>query len=351
MSSQRPSARLRGIQLLLAALLIGVTVYGAVLAVDRLKVDAEPTVAEDPTTAVVTRRDLVDAASWSGVLGYADTTVLVHMADSGTITWLPESGSTVTQGGALYRVDDEPVVLLISDSPLWRTLDTASEGADVEALETTLVAMGFDPDETVTVDGDYTANTAAMVERFQEQSGQEITGELTLGTVAMYPDEIRIATHSVSLGDAVTLGSPVSQISSAARAVVFSVDAESRGLISIGDLVDVRLPDRSVVPATITSLLADNSGADYRATASVADDGDYRSDQLEVTVLAATTAFEEALTVAPSALVALEGNRYQVRVVTDNGYESVDVEVLGKADRFVVINGAGLADGTIVLAS
>ncbi len=351
MSSHLRTAQRRGIRLLLAALLIAVTVYGAVIAVDRLEVDAEPVVVEDPTTAVVARRDLVDASSWPGVLGYADTTVLVHMADSGTVTWLPESGSTVGQGEVLYRVDDMPVVLLVSATPLWRTLDTASEGPDVEALETTLVAMGFDPDETVTVDEHYTANTAAMVERFQEQAGQEVTGELTLGTVAMYPNEVRIATHSVSLGDSVMLGSPVTQISSASRTVVFSVDSESRGLISIGDSVDVRLPDRSVVPARITSILADNTGADYRTTASVADDGGYRSDQLEVTVLAAATAFEGALTVAPNALVALEGNRYQLRVVTDTGYEPVDVVVLGKADRFVVINGVGLTDGTIVLAS
>lgn len=51
-------------------------------------------------------------------------------------------------------------------------------GNDILQLETALVALGYDPDATMTVDREYDAATARAVERWQRDLGRETTGEV-----------------------------------------------------------------------------------------------------------------------------------------------------------------------------
>ncbi|PRY32454.1 hypothetical protein CLV43_12148 [Umezawaea tangerina] len=64
-----------------------------------------------PATARLTRQTLVDTETESGDLGYGAATTVDARLD-GVLTWLPEPGTSVDRGQALYRVDDTPVVLL-----------------------------------------------------------------------------------------------------------------------------------------------------------------------------------------------------------------------------------------------
>jgi hypothetical protein len=56
-----------------------------------------------------------------GRLGYGAEVPLPVKA-TGTVTWLPSPGATVTRGGTLLRVDDRPVVLLYGSLPMYREL-------------------------------------------------------------------------------------------------------------------------------------------------------------------------------------------------------------------------------------
>ncbi|MGW4102552.1 peptidoglycan-binding protein [Streptomyces sp. NPDC004976] len=115
---------------------------------------AEP----DPETETVkvVRTDLTDTRILDGVLGYGASRTLNGVGD-GTVTWLAPSGTTVSRGEPLYRVDDRPVPALYGDVPMYRRLDTPNTvGRDVRVIADNLRALGYEigrqpgPGETVT---------------------------------------------------------------------------------------------------------------------------------------------------------------------------------------------------------
>jgi len=90
---------------------------------------------------------------------------------AGTVTALPADDATIAQGDVLYEVGGEPVIALYGDVPAYRSMRDLSDnmtGADVAQLEAALVALGYDPDGTVTVDDEFTDATEQMVERWQD---------------------------------------------------------------------------------------------------------------------------------------------------------------------------------------
>src|SRR4051812_11126383 len=131
-----------------------------------------PESATPPATAEVTRGTLVDEETKTGDLGYGDTTA-IKARGSGTVTGLAATGSTVTRGKSLYRVDDDPVVLLYGKLPAYRTLRNGVEGRDVKQFERNLWALGY---RGFTVDKEYTSATAAAVEDWQDDLGVPETG-------------------------------------------------------------------------------------------------------------------------------------------------------------------------------
>ncbi|MCM1976634.1 peptidoglycan-binding domain-containing protein [Streptomyces sp. G1] len=74
----------------------------------------------------VTKENLVERTQVEGQLGYGAEIPLPVKA-TGTVTWLPEPGTTVERGGDLLRVDDRPVVLLYGALPMFRELGLGQE--------------------------------------------------------------------------------------------------------------------------------------------------------------------------------------------------------------------------------
>ena len=134
-------------------------------------------------TAPVEQRDVQEEIEWAGTLGYGQPTAVAGA--TGTVTATAEPGSTLVRGDLVAEVDDQPVVLFYGTTPMWRTMADGDEGADVLQLEANLAALGYDPDATVDVDGVFTANTEAMVERWQEALGREATGTVGQGDVVI----------------------------------------------------------------------------------------------------------------------------------------------------------------------
>jgi len=65
-------------------------------------------------------------------------TVVVSSQLNGTITWIAEPGSVIEQGDVLYRVDDQPVVVLYGDLPAYRDLHVAAHDVSVAAAQADL---------------------------------------------------------------------------------------------------------------------------------------------------------------------------------------------------------------------
>ena len=94
-------------------------------------------------TATITRTDLATTLNLDGKLGYGSEKP-IKAGGSGQVTWLPKSGTTITRGEQLFRVDDQPVALFYGTTPLFRRLDQVGlVGRDVKVVATNLKALGY----------------------------------------------------------------------------------------------------------------------------------------------------------------------------------------------------------------
>ena len=100
---------------LLAALVAGALVTLAVRGTPTAVVSHPAAI----TTAMVIRTDLVSSVLTGGTLGYGPINPVVNQV-SGTYTTVLPAGTSVAAGQALYRVDNQPVVLMTGPIPAWR---------------------------------------------------------------------------------------------------------------------------------------------------------------------------------------------------------------------------------------
>ena len=138
-----------------------------------------------------------------------DTDVVVPAGRSGVLTWLPNAGTILASGDVIARINDTPVVLLEGDLPMYRILRKGVEGADVLQLEQALVDLGYDPDETVTVDEEFTSATESMVERWQEDLGTEESGRVSVGDILFAPVPAQVISQQSVVGSSVSQSTPV----------------------------------------------------------------------------------------------------------------------------------------------
>ena len=138
--------------------------------------------------------------------------LIVAARTSGTVTWVADPGTPLVEGDVLLRINDEPVVVLYGDTPAYRTmanLPTDIEGPDVLQLEEALVHMGFDPDESITVDGVFTSATENLVEDWEESLGVDVDGALPLGSVIFIAGPTIVTVVDVEVGDVIGNGQAV----------------------------------------------------------------------------------------------------------------------------------------------
>ena len=127
----------------------------------------------------------------------------------GTITWLPEPGTTLQQGDVVAKVNETPVILLYGDLPAYRSLAKGAEGADVRQLEAALVALGYDPDGEVTVDEDFTWQTRNMVLDWQEAVGLDEDGRVDPADIVIVPGPVTVGSLNAAVGDSVQGGARI----------------------------------------------------------------------------------------------------------------------------------------------
>jgi peptidoglycan hydrolase-like protein with peptidoglycan-binding domain len=153
------------------------------------------------TTAEVTRRTLTESSTVDGTLGYGATLELYDRL-SGTFTWLPAVGAVIERGGALWRVNNQPVALMYGSVPAYRTLKQGiGDGPDVVELNENLVDLGYDPYGAIGDDYEHFGEaTAAAVRRWQHAEGLAETGEVELGRIVFAPSARRVTAVKVALG-------------------------------------------------------------------------------------------------------------------------------------------------------
>ncbi|MET9382669.1 peptidoglycan-binding protein [Streptomyces sp. NPDC002928] len=310
-----------------------------------------------PATAQVTRQTLTDSRTEDGELGYGTSTTAAGRIP-GTLTHLPDTGERITRGEALYRVDDEPVVLMYGSMPAYRALRQGAEGTDVSQLERNLKALGYGG---FTIDEEYTDATADAVRQWQEEHGLAETGVVELGRIVFAAAAVRVDALDAEEGAATGPGQKVLSYTATAQAVSVELDTADRRLAKQGAKVAVELPDGTRIDGRISEVsteIAPGNGADENPTTKVkvlvALDGAEARKAAAPYVLASVdisfTAGErkDVLTVPVGALVALPRGGFGVEVVKGSTSAYVPVETGLFANGRVEVSGDGITAGTTV---
>jgi peptidoglycan hydrolase-like protein with peptidoglycan-binding domain len=360
---------------------------------------ATPT-AEVPTgTATVARTEVVERQQVAGTLGYGDSVTVPGQAAGGSgssgdggssgaggggqtqdgiVTRVPAVGAVLGRGQALFEVDGHPVPLWYGTRPAWRAFQLGmTDGADVRQLEANLVALGFDPDRAITVDGHYSGATAAAVKRWQRATGRAWTGAVALGQVVFLPGPIRVATVTATAGAPVPAGTAILTASPTRPLVTVALDAAMQQLVRRGDRVEVVLPDGKTTQGTVASVSrvatqpstgsGQNGGQSEGQSGNGSGSGSGQAtvqvtiwlaapraaanlDQAPVQVAITTQAHKGVLAVPINALLAQPGGGYAVRVLDGGSRRLVAVRtgLFDETAGLVEVQGAGLAQGATV---
>ncbi|TDD92167.1 peptidoglycan-binding protein [Actinomadura darangshiensis] len=309
-----------------------------------------------PSTTKVAKQTLADSQTEDGQLGYGPTLTATSQA-KGTITRLPESGDEITRGHALYEVDGDPVVLMYGSKPSYRPLRTGTEGSDVERFEKNLAALGYDG---FTVDDEYTSDTAAAVQEWQDDIGVAETGVVDVGRVAFADGPVRVESIAANPGEPAAPGKKILAYTGTGKAVTVELDTADQRLAKKGARVEVALPENTTVTAEIdevtTVIEPAEQGQDPTtkvevtiwldaAKAKKAAAG-YALASVDVTFTAGE--HKDVLTVPVTALVALSEGGFGVEVVKGATSGFVPVKTGLFADGKVEITGSGITQGTVV---
>jgi peptidoglycan hydrolase-like protein with peptidoglycan-binding domain len=311
------------------ALALGGAAATVAVAAVAIAVTAGP---EQPTTALaaatgslatVERGTLTSQVTQNGTLGYAanaDGTpwTLVNQA-SGPYTRLPAAGAVVRCGEVLYRVDDEPVVLLCGRTPAYRTLSWGDTGPDVRQLNRNLVRLGYAESSELDEDSDeFGAETAEAVRGLQDRLGVTETGRLELGAALFAPRALRVTKVQAVLGTRAAPGSSFGQATSRRRTVDLELDPSQATGMDVGDRVRITLPDNRTAAGEVSHIgtvatAAEDSPPAITVSVALRRARDARGlDGSPVRVDITTGTVKDALSVPVTALVALAGGGYAV---------------------------------------
>lgn len=336
----------------LAAVGGGAAVVVPALARPSAEEKAPPT---DTATDTVSRGDLTERVRAAGKLTYANGRP-IGTSLAGTVTSVPSVGAVIGRGEELFRIDDQPVVLLFGDLPAWRGFTNGmSDGRDVRQLEENLRELGFfdrEPDE------EFTWWTAEAIRSWQKARGLERTGELPAGSFVFEPAAVRIGAIDAAPGS--PSGATVVTATDPGKQIAIDLDADLVSVATTGSRVQVSLPDGTVVEATVVSVgtAVQKDGGNGEKVMKVPlvlapDDPAVGGDLVDVAVSATftRTLATGVLRVPVLALLAGPDGTTQVEVVDGAKTRLVTITTGVFGDGLVEVSGDGLAEGDEVVVA
>ena len=334
--------------LAVAAALVAVSATGGAVAVSNGK-HVAPASSEPPAnTATVDKRRLSAMVSVHWTLGYraasdGSPSSVINQA-RGIYTKLPAAGDQVSAGDVLYRVDDQPVLLLRGTVPAYRDLHRSDAGNDVRQLNHNLHALGYDADGAIDPEDDqFTSNTEHALEALQHAKGFDVAGTLALGDAVFLPDGVLIANVAAKLGGSAQPGVAVFDATSDTLEVRVDLEASQQGQVQQGDSARITLPGNRSVTGKVDRLGRvaqvrpgpENNVGDATIPAFITLDDAGKAqglDRAPVQVDITTEGVESALSVPVTAIVGKAGGGFAVEVVDDGGRRELVEVGLGLFD-------------------
>jgi peptidoglycan hydrolase-like protein with peptidoglycan-binding domain len=290
---------------------------------------------------------------------------------AGTYTWVPETGSRIRAGRALYRVDNLPVVLMRGRTPAWRPFALGmTDGPDVTELQANLIALGYAAGLMTAPTGQFDLSTLDAVERWQLANGYPVTGEIDLGQVVFLPSAILVGAQNVAPGVAATPGQQPYQATTDRRTVSVPLNPDLPS-VRVGEAVSIVLSSNASTPGTAVAVgpappapSSGSSAGTSNTTSTSTPTSDVLTvrpdrpgatgtgDGVPVQVSLATQSVRGVLAVPVTALLALAGGGYGVEIVTGSGADRlVGVQTGIYAGGQVAITGPGIAAGVKVVVA
>jgi hypothetical protein len=348
-----------------AAALVAAALCGAAVTV-ALRGTPAPAAPNPPPlgTTSVLRTDLASTVLTEGTLGYTTIPPVVNNL-SGIYTNVLASGTVVQPGQAIYRVDNQPVVLMNGFVPAWRPfVPGMTDGPDVQELEANLIALGDAHGLFTQPTTTYGPPAVAAVDRWQTQLGVPATGSVDLGAIVFEPAVVRIDAATVALGQRASPGDDPYQVTSTARSVSVPLTPNDP-TVGVGEQVSIQLPSGTSTPGQVTavgspppsgSAASSSSGSNAATTALTvtptdpAATGTANGEAVQVSLTVQSV--RNALAVPIAALVALAGGGYGLEVVDQAGrHQLVGVRTGVFAGGDVQVSGRGLGPGTRVVVA
>lgn len=311
------------------------------------------------TFQAIQRGNLDQTVVAAGQIQYAPSPVEELAGLSGTLTWLPTAGTVVSQGGTLYDVDTDPVILMYGQVPEWRTLEPGvTPGVDVkqlaEALNTLPLMKGYDPLPT---SGDYTYSVQAAVSRLLVARGMPASTTLQQGQVFFAPGAVVVGPAVATLGASVTAGTQVMQLSLQSRQIVVPLQGSGAGQVQVGQSAKISFTSGSTAPirATVTAVEPATSGAPGGASGSGPagpQGGGSQSASLQAVLSPAGDAQLPAGTpsVTATIVIAQQSNVLLVPiaalVATSNTSYAIEIRQTGKDPSLVPVTVSGYDDSS-----
>jgi peptidoglycan hydrolase-like protein with peptidoglycan-binding domain len=331
-----------------AAALVAVGATGGAVAVSSGKPVAPATSEPPANTATVDKTRLSAMVSVHGTLGYraasdGSPSSVVNQS-RGIYTKLPAAGDEVQAGDELYRVDDQPVLLLRGTVPAYRDLHRGDAGNDVRQLNQNLHALGYDADAAIDPDDtEFTSNTEHALEALQHGKGFDVAGTLAVGDAVFLPDTVLIANVAAKLGGPSQPGAAVFDATSDTLEVRVDLEASQQGQVQQGDSARITLPGNRSVTGKVDRLGRvaqvrpgpDNNVGDATIPAFITLDDAGKAqglDRAPVQVDITTEGVESALSVPVTAIVGKAGGGFAVEVVGDGGRRELVEVGLGLFD-------------------
>jgi hypothetical protein len=311
----------------------------------------------------------------SGTLSYAGgadgTPYSVVNRASGTYTWMPAAGTQIDCGETLYRVNQQPVILICGSTPAYRDLAMGDDGKDVQALNKTLVNEGYASKSELDPASDYFGwVTVEALEDLQDKRGAKVTGRLDLGQAVFLPGPFRISKALAKNGTAAGAGRDVMEASSTRREVVVRLDAAQQSQVKKGDHAQITLPDNRTTSGVVSRIGTVATSADQNDSGSDSDSSSptlpvYITlkhpkdagtlEQAPVQVQITTDGVEHALIVPVTALIGTAGGGYAVEIAVGNVGRTRIVPVtpglFDNANGLVQVSGALSANDRVVVPS
>jgi len=274
--------------------------------------------------ALVTSIDVVGWATDSETVGEIDSIAPVD--------------APVEHGTVLYTADAIDVVAVVEIDEATTAMLEAIQSGEVEAIESVLVYIGYDPDGLIDIDDETDLFTVAAVTRWQESVGLPPTGSADAGDYVIIPEAADapyvVGDVYLEAGNVLGGGQVVMSLTTPTLAVTADVAIGEIDEFDVGDTVIVEQLDESTFDAVVASIadVANPSvSQDAAPTITVTFDVVSEPDEFvsgAVTIITESARIDDAMVVPTRALVTLREGGFAVeKELADGSVSLVGVDV------------------------